>query len=189
MNGRLTSWAAAAFLVATFTVSASKAERDCFETPNSGPNLGVWRITHNPVIQDHANYHNTQCWSPDGRYLCYTHWGGETTTGGKSSAQVHLVDLHEGRDTRVDQGINPRWGKRQNRLFYVRFDSQKGPSWEKGTELMCCDADSHGIEHVAYGVEAIGQTDFQDRRLVDNREPSPEQAVAADDAVCEVVHR
>lgn len=37
-------------------------------------NLGVWRLTHDPVIRDEANYHNTQCWSHDGRYTCYTHW-------------------------------------------------------------------------------------------------------------------
>ena len=42
------------------------AERERFETPDNGRNFGVWRITNDPTVRDWANYHNTQCWSPDG---------------------------------------------------------------------------------------------------------------------------
>ena len=35
-------------------------------------NLGVWRLTHDPAVRDYGNYHNIQCWSPNGRYTCYT---------------------------------------------------------------------------------------------------------------------
>ena len=33
--------------------------------------LEYWRLTHEPAIRDHANYHNTQCWSPDGTKICF----------------------------------------------------------------------------------------------------------------------
>ena len=64
--------------------------------------LGVWRLTHDPVIRDEGNYHNIQCWSPNGRYTCYTHWGGDDGPGGKGSAEIHLVDLKTGEDI-IDQ--------------------------------------------------------------------------------------
>ena len=84
-------------------------------------NLRVWRLTHDPVIRDEGNYHNIQCWSPNGRYTCYTHWGGDDGPGGKSSAEVHVVDFKTGADRLVDKGINPRWAKRHNWLFYCHY--------------------------------------------------------------------
>ena len=42
--------------------------------PRQGETFDVWRVTNNPTVRDWGSYHNTQCWSPDGRYLCYIHF-------------------------------------------------------------------------------------------------------------------
>ena len=68
-------------------------------------NLGLWRLTDDGAIRDEANYHNIRCFSPNGRYTCYTHWGGNGQPGGKASAEIHIVDLLTGEDRRVDKGI------------------------------------------------------------------------------------
>ena len=58
-------------------------------------NLGVWRLTHAPAVRDEGNYHNIQCWSPNGRYTCYTHWGGTNQAfGGKGEATIRVMDFH-----------------------------------------------------------------------------------------------
>jgi len=157
-------------ILATFLMLALAthvlAARARFETPKNGPNLGVWRITNDPSVRDHANYHNTQCWSPDGRYLCYTHWGmRDDKYGTKSGAHVHVFDLHKDEDKRVDQGINPRWAKRHNWLFYARFNPDAGPLPETGTEVMRLDADRGKLSHLVYGVEVLGGTNADDRWL------------------------
>ena len=36
-----------------------------------GDAIELWRITNDPLVRDHANYHNTQCWSPDGTKIAF----------------------------------------------------------------------------------------------------------------------
>jgi hypothetical protein len=140
--------------------------RERFETPKNGNNLGLWRITNDPTVRDHANYHNTQCWSPDGRFLCYTHWGGrEDKVGGKTAAEVHIYDLHKDGDRLVGQGVNPRWAKQRNWLFYAHFNPEAGPLPEKGTEIMWFDLGSGEHRRLAFGVEVLGETDADDQWL------------------------
>ena len=63
-------------------------------------NLGVWRLTNDPAIRDEANYHNIQCWSPNGRYTCHTHWAGAEGPGGKASAaEIHRRTLLRSRSS------------------------------------------------------------------------------------------
>ena len=59
-----------------------------------GDALELWRVTNDPLVRDHAEYHNTQCWSPDGRYLSYVHHGAdERQYGAQAAAEIHLFDL------------------------------------------------------------------------------------------------
>jgi len=58
--------------------------------PKEGDAIEVWRITNDPTVRDHANYHNTQCWSPDGRYPCFTHYASNGRQFGSSSATAHI---------------------------------------------------------------------------------------------------
>ena len=87
-------------------------------------NLGVWRLTNNPAVRDYGNYHNVQCWSPNGRYTCYTRFAGQ-------GLEIHVVDLSTGADRLLGRGRWPRWAHRRNWLFYVsdqiiRFDADSG---------------------------------------------------------------
>jgi len=151
-------------MTAVILLGHASSAKECFQTPKNGPNLGVWRITNDPVTRDHANYHNCQCWSHDGRYLCYTHWGAkENSYGSKSGAQAHVYDLHKDEDRHLGQGMNPRWANTHNWLFYVQFDPSKGQLFEKGTEVKRHDPDTGETSHVVYGIEILGETDADDQ--------------------------
>ena len=54
--------------------------------PREGETIEVWRITSDPTVRDWANYHNTQCWSPDGRYICFTHYASNGKEFGTAEA-------------------------------------------------------------------------------------------------------
>jgi len=122
-------------------------------------NLGVWRLTNDPAVRDEANYHNIQCWSPNGRYTCHTHWGGSEGPGGKGSAEIHVVDLATGEDRLVDRGINPRWAPRSNRLFFAHYTNDGKPPTETGVAVIMYDADTGERQVITHGVECPGGLD------------------------------
>ena len=128
-------------------------------------NLGVWRLTNDPAVRDEGNYHNIQCWSPNGRYTCYTHWNGSEGPGGKASAQVHVVDLSTGEDRLVGKGINPRWANRHNRLFYSHWTLDGTEPYETGTQVIQYDADTGEKAVIAHGMEIPGGMDPTDTWL------------------------
>ncbi|MBN1670169.1 MAG: hypothetical protein JXR37_04010 [Kiritimatiellae bacterium] len=131
-----------------------------------GGNLGVWRLTRDPAVRDEGNYHNTQCWSANGRYTCYTHWGGAQGPGGKDSAEVHVVDLLTGEDRCVDKGINPRWANKANHLFYCRFTRNGAPRYETGSQVVRYDAETGEKVVITHGMEVPGGTDSEDRWVI-----------------------
>ena len=87
-----------ALVVLVMTVGitgVSLAEITRFPDPHPKGNvIEYWRLTHDPAIRDHANYHNTNCWSPDGRCVCYAHHDG--ASGPQSIGGVHIIDLQTG---------------------------------------------------------------------------------------------
>ena len=134
--------------------------------PRGGEDVEVWRITNDPTVRDHGNYHNTQCWSPDGRYLCFTHYAAdEREFGATAAAEVHLYDLHRDKDVKIDNGVNPRWANRRNWLLYVRFRPQDGPRHEEGTQVMWKDVETGEVTRIGYGVRTLKYTDCDDRWL------------------------
>jgi hypothetical protein len=134
--------------------------------PREGDAIEVWRITNDPTVRDHANYHNTQCWSPDGRYLCFTHYAAnDREFGATSSAEVHVYDLHAEKDITVDRGTDPRWANRRNWLFYVRHRPEDGPRHEQGTHVMWKDVETGQSTRIGYGVRLLKYTDCDDRWL------------------------
>jgi hypothetical protein len=128
-------------------------------------NFGVWRLTNDSAIREEANYHNTQCWSYNGRYTCYTRWGGTDTVGGKSSAEIHIVDLKTGKDRLVGKGINPRWANQHNWLFFCRWTGDGKAPYETGTQIIRYDADSGEKVEIVYGMESPGSLDATDTWL------------------------
>jgi len=145
--------------------SLALAQVERFE-PREGNAIEVWRITNDPTVRDHANYHNTQCWSPDGRYLCFTHYAAdEREFGATAAAEVHLYDLHRQENIKVDNGTNPRWANDHNWLFYVRYRPEDGPGHLKGTQVMWKDIETGKVTRIGYGVETLKYTDCNDRWL------------------------
>ena len=132
--------------------------------PIRGEALEVWRITHNPAVRDYANYHNMQCWSPDGRYVCFTHYAtDERESGPDRAAEIHLFDLAEQRDVLVERGINPRWANRQPWLFYSTFED--GPRHDRGAPVIWLDVASGRRTRIGYGMGRPMGTDCGDRWL------------------------
>jgi hypothetical protein len=160
--------------------------------PNEGDAIEVWRITKDPSVRDHANYHNMQCWSPDGRYLCFTHHASDGRQfGSTSAAEVHLYDLHEQKDLRIDKGTNPRWANRHNWLFYLRYRPADGPRYGRGTQVMWKNLQTGELTRIGHGIERLKYTDCNDRWLYGYGIRGPEDegrkplrvAIAPDSAV------
>jgi len=152
-------------LCLSYSVSVSVA-REVFQTPNNGNNLGVWRITNEPAIRHWANYHNTQCWSPDGRYLCYTRYGLLNGRYGDAADEVHLYDLLKNEDRLLERGFNPRWAKLRNWLFYVRITGDGRGKREQVVEVRWLDLDTGTTKTIAAGVEMLGETTHDDRWIL-----------------------
>ena len=104
------------------------SEMDRF-IPQQGDTTEIWRITNNPGQRDWANYHNTEAWSPDGRYICYESFA--------KNNEIHIYDLHKDTDIKVDNGTHPRWANNSNLLFYIRNSDGSGI-----TEVICMDIDT-----------------------------------------------
>jgi hypothetical protein len=162
---RFTNLALALALAPPFATPPARAAREVFQTPNNGPNLGVWRITHEPSLRDWANYHNTQCWSPDGRYLCSTRSAPRDGRYGDDSVEVYLHDLQRDETRLIERGFFPRWAKHRNWLFYVRIIPGRGTARQNAVEVRWLDLETGRHITLASGVENLGETSFDDRWL------------------------
>lgn len=141
------------------------AELERFKPPESNA-IEVWRVTNDPTVRDWASYHNTQCWSPDGRYMCYTHYAAdEKEFGTIEAAEVHVYDFQKGKDIKIDNGTEPRWANNHSWLFYIQSRPQDGPSDGKGTRVMWLDLETQKKKRIAYGVQRLKETDYKDRWL------------------------
>jgi len=155
--------------------------------------IEVWRITNDPTVRDHANYHNTQCWSPDGRYLCFTHYAAdEREFGAMTAAEVHIYDLHRDEDIKLDNGTEPRWANDHNWLFYVRFWPEAGPPHQKGTQVMWKDIETGQVTRIGYGVRTLKYTDCDDHWLygiqeLANRQSKPIRISIESDSTVETL--
>ena len=143
--------------------------------PAPGNNFGVWRLTHDPHVRDWANRYNTQCFSPDGRFLCYTHY----PNGKNDTATVRIFDLHKDEARVVGPGFNPRWAKQNNWLIYSTYNPAKAKGANRGVENMFHDADTGTTKVLAphLGAEVLGETDADDRwifGLQRNRNTDPQ---------------
>ncbi len=107
-------------VLAAMTSGFAQAKMERF-TPRQKITTEIWRLTNDPNERHHANYHNAQCFSPDGRYICYY-----------DAVDLYIYDLHLDRAVKVDSGRGPRWAQQHNWLFYTK----------PGAGVMWFDADS-----------------------------------------------
>ncbi|MEX2578383.1 MAG: hypothetical protein WD342_04930 [Verrucomicrobiales bacterium] len=145
--------------------------REVFRTPDNGANLGVWRITDEPAIRHWAEYHNTRCWSHDGRYLAYTRNAPDPDSGrfGSGFVEVHVYDAHRNESRLIERGVEPRWARHRNRLFYVRYLSREQSRAQSGatTEVRRLDLDTgESVTLHSGAVEPLGETTFDDEWLI-----------------------
>ena len=135
------------------------AQKVVFSAP--GNHFGVWRLTHDPQVRDWANRYNTQCFSPDGRFVCYTHF----PEGDNDTATVRLFDLHEDEVRVVGPGFNARWAKQSNWLIYSVNNPSKAEGSDPGTENMFYDADTGRTKVLVphLGAVVLGETDANDQ--------------------------
>ncbi len=152
-----------------FACASASAEIMKFPDPlQQGNVLQYWRLTHDPAIRDHANYHNTNCFSPDGRYICYTHYD-VPNVGGPDGWPICIIDLQSGEALEVGWGASPRWANKHNWLFYSRPNPDGGNPWEKGTEVWRYDVESGESDLITWGWEFLGSTDRNDEYIFGNQ--------------------
>ncbi|MBI5686729.1 MAG: PD40 domain-containing protein [Verrucomicrobia bacterium] len=167
---RSSTWIRVTAIIAWLALwPAAIPAKEVFQTPNNGHNLGVWRITREPAVRHWANYHNTQCWSPDGRYLCYTRYAPHEGRYSDAADEIHLYDLLANQDRLVERGFNPRWAKSRNWLFYVRITGTGRGKASRLVEVRWLDLDTGGTKTLATGVEALGETTHDDRWLLGSK--------------------
>lgn len=134
--------------------------------PPVGEALEVWRITHDPAVRDTANYHNTQCWSPDGRHLAFTRYAAdEKEYGTDAAAEIRLFDFSTQKEILVERGLNPRWANQHSWLIYNRLRPADGPRNERGTQLVKLDLATGEKVIVGYGVGRPTMVSHDDRYI------------------------
>ncbi|MGI5817716.1 MAG: hypothetical protein ACOX9R_06405 [Armatimonadota bacterium] len=130
--------------------------------------IEYWRLTHDPALRDHANYHNTDCFSPDGRYVCLTRYVAPDLHH-LDPHEVRVIDLHTGEDRLIGIGSSPRWAQMHNWLFYVRTNRGPDDSWEAHSEVVRHDLDTGEEFVVTRDMQWLGSTDRLDRWIFGNR--------------------
>lgn len=138
--------------------------RETFQTPGNGQHLGVWRITNEPEARHWANYHNTRCWSADGRYLCFTREAEE-----KLGAEVFLYDAHLDATRRVEAGALPRWAHQRNWLFYRHLRRDENDSLVSEIVWLDVDAGTRRILATIPGEVELGEPESRDEWLYGGR--------------------
>ena len=143
-------------LAIALTASSSRAGRIRFRDPDpKGPGQEVWQLTDRPLVKHVIEYHNTQCWSPNGRYVSYHSY---------QHGDLYVYDLQTDKEVYIGKGGGARWANKHNWMFYVA----RGP---KGYVIMWLDADT-GKKTVLcdeHNFRFLGETDTDDRWLFANQ--------------------
>ncbi len=168
-RGRPTSLKAAGIILIMLIAWPANAEVTRFADPHPRGNVvEYWRLTHDPALRDHANYHNTNSFSPDGRYVCFTRYVAPDLHH-VDPQQIRVLDLHTGEDRLIGIGSSPRWAQQHNWLFYVRTNRGPEDSWEASSEVIRHDIATGEEFVVTRDMQRLGSTDRLDRWIFGNR--------------------
>ena len=155
--------------LAALTLCRASAAREVFTSPAAWPHrFPLWRVTNRPESRSDINYHNTGCWSPDGRYLCLWEMApGSTKIGYRTDVSVY--DTHKDATLKLGRGLYPRWANKRNWLFYI--ESGKGARYYGGRSVWWVDMDTGKRRRLLanFPMKLLGETDSEDRWLYGNR--------------------
>lgn len=175
------SWSASLIVMLLFSTGISNGQIEKFQPRQKDSKVvEVWRLTNEPAYRDWASYHSTECFSPDGRYIAYLHFGANPDEldlpqksevkhedlyhpyGTPAGRKVIIYDLYQDKKVNIDLGNdvnNPRWAFKHNWLFYSRLNSK---------ELMWLDVDNGKLTKIAEGI-TIFSTDNEDNWIYGTR--------------------
>lgn len=165
------------FLSASPTTQVDHATIVCFADRHSeGKVIEYWSLTHDLAVRDWANYHNQNCWSPDGRYLCHTHFSSfhkgaadsydAAFKPGREPPGGHIIDLHTREKVAMGPGGTPRWAKQHNWLF---FSQRNLTSTGEPCQVCRYDCATGETDVITTGMKHLGSTDHQDRWIFGHR--------------------
>lgn len=126
-----------------------------------------------PRAVQHA-HHNSRCWSPDGRYLCYTRYGEGTTND-----EVFVYDAQADTTRSLGRGLYSRWANTHNWLLFLRL-SRQGAEGELYSEIIWAEMDLDRIRAIAREpgeLDRLGETDADDQWLYGGRVLKSKQRV------------
>ncbi|MBI5687559.1 MAG: hypothetical protein HZC54_21015, partial [Verrucomicrobia bacterium] len=150
------------------------AQKLVINRPEFGNYVALWRISHDPVVDDHANYHQHQCWSHDGRYLTYRHCtivadarGGQPYAG-SARPTVRVYDFLKNEERELGLGIlmmpGASWANHYNWLFYVQIkEGDRGFAADGGSPVIWVDMDTGKSVKIGDGMDQIGGVDCNDQ--------------------------
>lgn len=149
------------------------AQKTVINRPEFGNYLALWRISHDPAVDDHANYHSQQCWSHDGRYLSYRHCPvvfdarSSQPYAGPSRPVVRVFDLLKNEDRELGLGIvmmpGSCWANQHNWLFYVQIkEADRGFAANGGSPVIWVDMDTGKTSKIGDGIDQLGGVDCGD---------------------------
>ncbi len=156
--------------------AAVLAQKTVINRPEFGAYHALWRITHDPVVDDHANYHQHQCWSHDGRYLAYRHCpviaspqSGQPYAG-YPEPTVRVFDLLKNEDRELGLGIvmlpGASWANHHNWLFHVQLEKEdRGFAPNEGAPVIWTDLDTGKSVKIGDGMDQLGGVDWKDEWL------------------------
>lgn len=154
------------------------AQKAVLERAGFGSYLALWRVTHDAVVDDHANYHQHQCWSHDGRYLSYRHCPmvanpeiqAEMPYAGYSVPTVHVFDFFKNEDRDLGLGIQmlpgASWANQHNWLFHVQLkEADRGFAPNDGAPVIWTDLDTGRSTMVGDRIDQLGGVSHDDQWL------------------------
>jgi hypothetical protein len=142
--------------------------RQVFIDPDpQSPQNEMWLLAEDPIVRNYINYHNTQCFSFDGRYICTENFANPNSKAGR---QIMIIDLETEENIFIENGRDPRWAKTSNTLYYVHnvtdtvADSYK-TDYPSGLEVKKYDVATKTNSILCYGVENLGELSGDDTVL------------------------
>ena len=139
----------------------------------------MFLLTPDPSMRHYMNYFNTECWSYDGRYLCLNKFPWELSVfTEKQSRQIRVIDLYNkgGTEIYVGQGVDPRWAKTSNTLFYTHYTgiTEDGDGNEtftftttspSGIDVKKYVVETGVLTTIGHGIENLGESNRDDTVL------------------------